>query len=646
MKTKLLTPLLLIILIGMGSLLSPPRAYAQSGVSAYVCSNTDSGGSCWWSSWGDAYNYIYNLYNVGGSEYECSDPSNPDTCQPTNEVTAANTDNYGYLNYVSCANGGGWISVDYFYACTSAPNDCGQTQDGTIDGNDPNLSCSAGPPGDPSGYGSGCSSSPNACGQTNNGTIQCDGSCSAGGPPANPGNYGQGCNSAPNACGQTNSGSIQCNGSCSAGTPGNPSGYGSSCTSSPNACGQTQANGTIQCDGSCSSTPPSNSGCAVNGACASGHYSCSAGSSASNVNGTYSWTWSCAGSNGGTTASCSEAKSLPDLTAGAVSPTSASAGSATTFSATISNIGSGSTGAGFTNLFQAATDANGSGASDIGTSAMSTLGANGNSSASLSYTFPPGDIGTTQYLRVCADKSSAGDSGSITESNENNNCGPWTAVAVVGSCYGQGCSPYGCPPGVGCTSCVYSWSGQPSANPAQCCSLTPGVCPSLPTATLSASPSIISLGQSSSLTWSSANATSCTSAGGFSTGGATSNNSGVSVSPSTTSNYQISCTGPGGTASSNIATITVQQPNAYITASPIRVASGSSSNVSWSASNVVSCTVTGTDGYSSGTLLGPTIASTTVSRTISSQTTYTLSCSGPSVSSSVIVNVVSGFQEF
>jgi hypothetical protein len=36
-------------------------------------------------------------------------------------------------------------------------------------------------------------------------------------------------------------------------------------------------------------------------------------------------------------------------------------------------------------------------------------------------------------LRVCADKNASEDTGVITESNEGNNCGEWTAVSVTSS---------------------------------------------------------------------------------------------------------------------------------------------------------------------------------------------------------------------
>lgn len=123
---------------------------------------------------------------------------------------------------------------------------------------------------------------------------------------------------------------------------------------------------------------------------------------------------------------------LPDLTAGSISPTSATAGIVTTFSATISNTGT-STGAGFTNLFQRADDPSGTiNAQDIGTSIQSTALAAGRTvNASLPYTFPSIDAGTTRYMRACADKSSALNTGVITESDDNNNCGVWTAVSVL-----------------------------------------------------------------------------------------------------------------------------------------------------------------------------------------------------------------------
>jgi hypothetical protein len=78
-----------------------------------------------------------------------------------------------------------------------------------------------------------------------------------------------------------------------------------------------------------------------------------------------------------------------------------------------------------------------------------------------------------------------------------------------------------------------------------------------PTASLSANPTSISSGQSSTLSWSSTDATSCTGVN-FSTGGAVAES--VSVSPIQTTTYSLSCSGAGGSASDS-ATVTVTPPS-------------------------------------------------------------------------------------
>lgn len=65
------------------------------------------------------------------------------------------------------------------------------------------------------------------------------------------------------------------------------------------------------------------------------------------------------------------------------------------------------------------------------------------------------------------------------------------------------------------------------------------------TATLGANPGSVYNGQQSTLTWNSANATSC-SGNGFLTGGSTSGS--IAVSPNATTNYSVTCNGPTGIA--------------------------------------------------------------------------------------------------
>ncbi len=127
------------------------------------------------------------------------------------------------------------------------------------------------------------------------------------------------------------------------------------------------------------------------------------------------------------------------------------------------------------------------------------------------------------------------------------------AGANVSSCVGTGFSTGGATsgsltvsPSVTTTYSINCDSGAATA------SATLTVAPA-PTASLTALPTTISLGNSSTLTWSSTNATSCTGTN-FSTSGTTSGS--TSVSPTVTTVYGLSCTGTGGTATAN-ATVTV-----------------------------------------------------------------------------------------
>ena len=78
---------------------------------------------------------------------------------------------------------------------------------------------------------------------------------------------------------------------------------------------------------------------------------------------------------------------------------------------------------------------------------------------------------------------------------------------------------------------------------------------SRPGASLSVAPTSIQSGENAYLTWSSANATSCTGTN-FDTRGQTSGTN-VRVSPTVTTTYGGSCTGPGGTVPFNSVTLTV-----------------------------------------------------------------------------------------
>ena len=134
--------------------------------------------------------------------------------------------------------------------------------------------------------------------------------------------------------------------------------------------------------------------------------------------------------------------SLPDLTAGAVTPTVAAAGVAVTLSAPVTNQGSGATGGSFTDLFEINPDnipATFDGIKTLRTYASAALAAGKGNAMSVSYAFAAAG---TYYVRACADtdilnntdtpKNSTGEyQGAIAESDEDNNCSPsWTKVTV------------------------------------------------------------------------------------------------------------------------------------------------------------------------------------------------------------------------
>ncbi len=476
------------------------------------------------------------------------------------------------------------VNVTTPQSCTSAANACSQTNTGTI----VNGSCNATTPANPTGFGTSCTSSANSCGQINIGTIQCDGSCNATAPPnSSCPVVVVACTSAANACSQTNSGTVV-NGSCNATTPANPSGFGTSCTSSANSCGQTNT-GTRGCDGSCSANTPPNSQCPapVVTACISPENSCGATNNGTVVGG------------------------VCNATAPA-NPT------------------------GFGNSCQSA-------ANSCGQRATGTISCNG----------------------LCSAVTPSNSSCPITEttavacSSSANSCGlVGSGVIVNGSC--NAVVPPN-PTGFGrvCDSAANT-CGQTNSGTFQCngscnaiappnsnCTNTTAVSDavntvSAPTLTFSASDTSTSGGTSVELRWSTTNATSCTasgdwgdsrgSSGTFSTGNLTSSKryslvcvgQGGSISRSV--NVNVSSTGATNT-NTNSSSLTPAAPSGGANLSPTmlfvadRGASSGQVRLSWSSTNATSCVGSGGWDGSRGT-------SGNVTLRVSSNTRYTLTCSG------------------
>lgn len=134
--------------------------------------------------------------------------------------------------------------------------------------------------------------------------------------------------------------------------------------------------------------------------------------------------------------------------------------------------------------------------------------------------------------------------------------------------------------------------------------------PVAPTVTISANPATINAGQSSTLTWSSTNATACSSGGvspqttnGVGVGwmGPTSTSQTVTVQPGTTMVYTVACTGPGGTSAPASVTVTVAQPASFVAQVQNLTATAGTSSVALSWSPVTASGVWGYNVYRSTT---------------------------------------------
>jgi len=313
-----------------------------------------------------------------------------------------------------------------------------------------------------------------------------------------------------------------------------------------------------------------------------------------------------------------------DLTVSGITPTSAVAGTATTFSATVTNTGAGSTGIGFNNFYQVRTTTTAytphnwftklfniahaaETITDLSYTTMPALAAGGSGTATQVYTFPQAG---TYGIRVCADKSNSADAvGVIAEADETNNCGGWTDVNVVGQC-----NPV-CPTGTSCfngacvTTCPIGYTGTPPT-----CTVSSS-CPAGYTGT---PPNCVLQVCTPSAGCTSA-ANSC---GMQNTGTCNTNGSACSVS----------------TPSESLC------PVLSLSADPTRVRRDTETKLTWSATgSILSCSLVGQNGFSSTAVTGTNVNS----GAIDAQTTFTLSCQtavGPR-SQSVVVNLIPAYIE-
>jgi Thrombospondin type 3 repeat len=166
-----------------------------------------------------------------------------------------------------------------------------------------------------------------------------------------------------------------------------------------------------------------------------------------------------------------------------------------------------------------------------------------------------------------------------------------------------------------------------------------------PTVTLTAANTSIANGGSTTLTWSSQNATACTASGAWTGAKAlTGTQSTGALARAGTQTYTLTCTGAGGTTSRDVTVTVAAQvvasspaPTLTLTTALSSVNLGSGTTLSWSSQNATSCTASG------GWTGGKTLSGTQSTGLLTNTQTYTLTCTGAggTVAKSVSVGVTS-----
>jgi hypothetical protein len=167
----------------------------------------------------------------------------------------------------------------------------------------------------------------------------------------------------------------------------------------------------------------------------------------------------------------------------------------------------------------------------------------------------------------------------------------------------------------------------------------------VPTLSFSANPTTVAPGGSTTLTWSSNNATTCLASGGWTGAKATSGTQQI-TNITVTTTYTLVCTGAGGNSPTRNATVTVSStppppppaPTVNLTAGATSVPVNGTTSLSWTTSNATSCTASGGWTGSKGTSGNETTSA------LSNTTTFTLTCTGAggTGSDSVTVSVTPG----
>jgi hypothetical protein len=156
-----------------------------------------------------------------------------------------------------------------------------------------------------------------------------------------------------------------------------------------------------------------------------------------------------------------------------------------------------------------------------------------------------------------------------------------------------------------------------------------------PLISLTATPSLVAIGGSTSLDWSTSDATSCTAAGGWTGSRAVGGSESVGPINDDTS-FTLVCDGPGGSTSQSVAVAAIDSsvvPIVTFTATPDEVPTGGSTTLNWSSENASVCVASGDWSGARSTSGSEVVAN------INKDSTYRINCIGPGGNVGEVVEV-------
>jgi uncharacterized protein (TIGR03118 family) len=168
---------------------------------------------------------------------------------------------------------------------------------------------------------------------------------------------------------------------------------------------------------------------------------------------------------------------------------------------------------------------------------------------------------------------------------------------------------------------------------------TLSVTPPAPTVSIVVAPATVTTGQSSTLTWSSTNATSCTASGAWNLPPSTNGTTQVSEASAGSYPFTLDCSNAAGSSSQTATLIVTATPYVSLSLGSASISLGQSATLTWSTVGASACTASG--AWSTPALGGALSGTVSVTPTALGTNSYTLACSNDkgTTSESVMLSV-------